>query len=114
MKGRLDGFSLRVPTPTVSIIDLVVETQKPTTKDELNGLFRTAESSDRMKGILGVTDEPLVSTDFRGDSRSSIIDMLTTLVVGGNLVKVFAWYDNEWGYSSRLADLADFVLKKSA
>ena len=114
MKGKLDGFSLRVPSPTVSIIDLVVETEKPTTKDDVNAMMRKWSESPRMKGILGVTDEPLVSTDFRGDSRSSIIDMLTTLVVGGNLVKVFAWYDNEWGYSSRLADLADFVLKKSA
>src|SRR5437660_7797135 len=87
MKGRLAGFSLRVPTPTVSIIDLVVETQKPTTKDELNALFRKAESSDRMKGILGVTDEPLVSTDFKGDSRSAIVDALSTMVVGGNLLK---------------------------
>jgi glyceraldehyde 3-phosphate dehydrogenase len=112
MKGRLDGFSLRVPTPTVSIIDLVVLTEKPTTKDDLNALFRTAESSDRMKGILGVTDEPLVSTDFKGDSRSSIVDSLSTMVVGGNLLKVVAWYDNEWGYSCRLADLTAFVLDK--
>ncbi|HET9342459.1 MAG TPA: type I glyceraldehyde-3-phosphate dehydrogenase [Candidatus Eremiobacteraceae bacterium] len=112
MKGRLDGFSLRVPTPTVSIIDLVVLTEKPTTKDDLNALFRKAESSDRMKGILGVTDEPLVSTDFKGDSRSSIVDSLSTMVVGGNLLKVVAWYDNEWGYSCRLADLTAFVLEK--
>ena len=112
MKGRLDGFSLRVPTPTVSIIDLVVETEKPTTKDDLNALFRKAESSDRMKGILGVTDEPLVSMAFKGDSRSSIVDSLSTMVVGGNLLKVVAWYDNEWGYSCRLADLTAFVLDK--
>ena len=112
MKGRLDGFSLRVPTPTVSIIDLVVETEKPTTKDDLNALFRKAEATDRMKGILGVTDEPLVSMDFKGDSRSSIVDSLSTMVVGGNLLKVVAWYDNEWGYSCRLADLTAFVLDK--
>jgi glyceraldehyde 3-phosphate dehydrogenase len=112
MKGRLDGFSLRVPTPTVSIIDLVVLTEKPTTKDDLNALFRKAEGSDRMKGILGVTDEPLVSTDFKGDSRSSIVDSLSTMVVGGNLLKVVAWYDNEWGYSCRLADLTAFILEK--
>jgi len=101
-----------VPTPTVSIIDLVVETEKPTTKDDLNALFRKAESSDRMKGILGVTDEPLVSMDFKGDSRSSIVDSLSTMVVGGNLLKVVAWYDNEWGYSCRLADLTAYVLDK--
>jgi glyceraldehyde 3-phosphate dehydrogenase len=112
MKGKLDGFSLRVPTPTVSIIDLVVETQKPTTKDDLNALFRAAESGDRMKGILGVVDDPVVSMDFRGDSRSSIVDALSTLVVGGNLLKVFAWYDNEWGYSCRISDLAAFILEK--
>src|SRR5450755_283594 len=114
MKGKLDGFSLRVPTPTVSVVDLVVETENSSTKDEVNALMRTWSESARMKGILGVTDEPLVSTDFRGDSRSSIVDMMCTMVVSGNLVKVISWYDNEWGYSSRLADLVDFVLKKSA
>ena len=114
MKGKLDGFSLRVPTPTVSVVDLVVETEKTTTKDDVNAMMRAWSETPRMKDILGVTDEPLVSTDFRGDSRSSIIDMPSTMVVGGNLVKVIAWYDNEWGYSSRLADLAAFVLKKSA
>ena len=111
VKGKLDGFSLRVPTPTVSIVDLVVETAKPTTKDAVNNFFRTYESG-RMKGILGVTDEPLVSTDFKGDPRSSIVDALSTMVVADNLVKVFAWYDNEWGYSNRLADLASFVCSK--
>jgi glyceraldehyde 3-phosphate dehydrogenase len=114
MKGKLDGFSLRVPTPTVSVVDLVVETEKSSTKDDVNALMRKWSESARMKGILGVTDEPLVSTDFRGDSRSSIVDSLCTMVVGGNLVKVIAWYDNEWGYSSRIADLTDYVLKKSA
>jgi glyceraldehyde 3-phosphate dehydrogenase len=111
VKGKLDGFSLRVPTSTVSIVDLVVEVNKPTTKDAVNNLFRTYESG-RMKGILGVTDEPLVSTDFRGDPRSSIVDALSTMVVADNLVKIFAWYDNEWGYSNRLADLAAFVCAK--
>lgn len=114
MKGKLDGFSLRVPTPTVSIVDLVVETEKPTTKDDVNAAMRKWSESARMKDILGVTDEPLVSMDFRGDSRSSIIDLACTMVVGGNLVKVIAWYDNEWGYSARLADLTSYVLKKSA
>jgi glyceraldehyde 3-phosphate dehydrogenase len=111
VKGKLDGFSLRIPTPTVSIIDLVAQTQKPTTKDSLNALFRTYESG-RMKGILGVTDEPLVSMDFKGDPRSSIVDALSTMVIGDDLVKVVAWYDNEWGYSNRLADLAAYVLAK--
>jgi glyceraldehyde 3-phosphate dehydrogenase len=112
MKGRLDGFSLRVPTPTVSLVDLVVETSKPTTKDEVNAMFRAAEAGP-MKGILGVTDDPVVSTDFRGDDRSSIIDAQSTMVVGGNLVKIYAWYDNEWGYASRLADLTAFILDKA-
>jgi glyceraldehyde 3-phosphate dehydrogenase len=112
IKGKLDGFSLRVPTPTVSIVDLVAEVAKPTTKDDLNALFRAAEAG-AMKGILGVTDDPVVSTDFRGDSRSSIVDALSTMVVGGNLVKVFSWYDNEWGYSCRLADLTKFILDKA-
>jgi glyceraldehyde 3-phosphate dehydrogenase len=111
VKGILDGFSLRVPTPTVSIIDLVAETAKPTTKDALNDLFRKY-AAGRMKGILGVNDEPLVSMDYKGDPRSSIVDSLSTMVVGNTLVKVVAWYDNEWGYSNRLADLAAFVLGK--
>ncbi|HXW76636.1 MAG TPA: erythrose-4-phosphate dehydrogenase, partial [Candidatus Eremiobacteraceae bacterium] len=114
MKGKIDGVSLRVPTPTVSIIDLSVLVAKPTTKDEVNALFRTAESTDRMKGILGVSDEPLVSMDYKGDSRSSIIDSLSTMVIDGDLVKVFAWYDNEWGYSCRLADLCSFIFERSA
>ncbi|MDQ6767525.1 MAG: type I glyceraldehyde-3-phosphate dehydrogenase [Candidatus Eremiobacteraeota bacterium] len=113
VKGKLDGCSLRVPTPTVSIVDLVVETLKPTTKDAVNALFRQYESG-RMKGILGVTDEPLVSTDFRGDPRSSIVDALSTIVVDDNLVKVLSWYDNEWGYSNRVADLAAFILAKDS
>ncbi len=111
VKGKLDGFSLRVPTPTVSIVDLVAETNKPTTKDALNNLYRTY-ANGRMKGILGVSDEPLVSTDYKGDPRSAIVDALSTMVISDTLVKVVAWYDNEWGYSNRLADLAAFVLGK--
>jgi len=111
VKGKLDGFSLRVPTPTVSIVDLVVATQKaPGTKDDVNQLFRSY-AGNRMKGILGVSDEPLVSMDYKGDSRSSIVDALSTMVVG-KLVKVVSWYDNEWGYSCRLADVAAYVLDK--
>ncbi len=111
VKGKIDGFSLRVPTPTVSVVDVVALTEKATTAAALNDLYR-AYAAGRMKGILGVSDEPLVSTDYRGDPRSSIIDALSTMVIGDNLVKVVSWYDNEWGYSNRLADLAVFVLNK--
>lgn len=111
LKGRFDGMSLRVPTVTVSIVDFVATVRKETTKEAINDAFKAAEAGP-LKGILAYTDEPLVSTDFRGDSHSSIIDGLSTMVLGGNMVKVLAWYDNEWGYSSRVADLADFIAKK--
>jgi len=108
LKGRFDGFSLRVPTPTVSVVDFTAELEKPASAEGLNDAFRTAESGP-MEGILGVTDEPLVSMDFKGDSRSSIVDSLSTMVIGEKMVKVVAWYDNEWGYSCRIADLVQFV-----
>ncbi len=108
LKGKVDGFSLRVPTPTVSVLDFTAELEKPTTAEQVNDAFRTAERG-RMEGLLGVTDEPLVSMDFKGDSRSSIVDSLSTMVIGEKLVKVVAWYDNEWGYSCRIADLVAFV-----
>jgi glyceraldehyde 3-phosphate dehydrogenase len=108
LKGRFDGFSLRVPTPTVSVVDFTASVGRDTTVDELNAAFRAAEAGP-LQGILGVSDEPLVSTDFRGDSRSSIIDADSTMVLGGNMVKVISWYDNEWGYSCRVADLIAFV-----
>jgi len=111
VKGKLDGFSLRVPTPTVSIVDLVAQTEKPTSKDALNDLYRKY-AAGRMQGILGVNDEPLVSTDYKRDPRSSIVDALSTVVICDQLVKVVSWYDNEWGYSNRLADLAWFVVQK--
>jgi glyceraldehyde 3-phosphate dehydrogenase len=107
LKGKFDGFSLRVPTPTVSVVDFTAQVEKEATAEALNDAFRAAESG-RMKGILGVTDEPLVSMDFKGDSRSSIVDGKSTMVIG-DLVKVIAWYDNEWGYSCRVADLVAFV-----
>jgi len=110
-KGKIDGLSLRVPTPTVSIVDLSVQVEKSTSKDAVNALFKKYEAG-RMKDILGYTDEPLVSTDFRGDPRSSIVDGLSTMVIGDTFVKVVSWYDNEWGYSCRIADLAAFVLAK--
>jgi glyceraldehyde 3-phosphate dehydrogenase len=108
LAGRFDGFSLRVPTPTVSVVDFTVDISRPTTVDEVNEAFRRAAAGP-MDGILGVSDEPLVSSDFRGDSRSAIIDAASTMVIGGTLVKVVAWYDNEWAYSCRLADLAAYV-----
>jgi glyceraldehyde 3-phosphate dehydrogenase len=108
LAGRIDGFSLRVPTPTVSIVDFTAQVERPTTVDAINGAFRTAATGP-LDGILGVSDEPLVSSDFRGDSRSAIVDAASTMVIGGTLVKVVAWYDNEWGYSCRIADLVSLV-----
>ena len=108
LKGRFDGFALRVPTPTVSIIDFVAVTSRPVTADAANAAL-IAASEGPMRGLLGFTAEELVSTDFRGDERSSIVDGLSTMVVGENLLKVVAWYDNEWGYSCRVADLATFM-----
>jgi glyceraldehyde 3-phosphate dehydrogenase len=111
LKGKFDGFSLRVPTPTVSVVDFTAELEKDVTLEELNQAFRDAAAGP-LKGILGASDEPLVSTDFRGDDRSSIVDLPSNMVLGGNFVKVIAWYDNEWGYSCRVADLVKFVAGK--
>lgn len=111
LKGKFDGFALRVPTPTVSVVDLVAETEKPTSVEEVNAAYEEA-SEGRMKGILGITMEPLVSMDLKGDSRSSIVDGPSTMVIGGTMVKVVAWYDNEWAYSVRLSDLANLMAKK--
>ncbi|MGH2467684.1 MAG: type I glyceraldehyde-3-phosphate dehydrogenase [Candidatus Limnocylindrales bacterium] len=108
LKGKFDGFSLRVPTPTVSVVDFTAQLARPTTEEALNDAFRAAAAGP-LAGILGVSDEPLVSSDFRGDSRSSIVDSASTMVLGGDFVKVVAWYDNEWGYSCRTADLVSFV-----
>ena len=108
LKGKFDGFSLRVPTPTVSVVDFTAELDREATVGDLNDAFRAAEAGP-LAGILGVSDEPLVSSDFRGDSRSAIIDSPSTMVLGGNFVKVIAWYDNEWGYSCRVADLVSYV-----
>ena len=105
LEGKVDGYALRVPTPTVSIVDFVAEVEKGTTAEELNAAFKAA-SEGSMKGYLGFSDEPLVSSDYMGDSRSSIIDSALTNVMGGNMVKVVTWYDNEWGYSCRTADLS--------
>lgn len=106
LEGRLTGYSLRVPVPVVSIVDLTVTLKRDVTVEEVNAAFRKAAEAGPLKGILGYSDEPLVSSDYQGDPRSSIIDGLSTLVIGGNLVKILAWYDNEWGFSNRLVDLA--------
>lgn len=108
LNGKLNGFSVRVPTPTVSMTDLVCELSTSVTVDEINNAFKEA-SEGCMKGILGYSEEPLVSMDYRGDERSSIIDGLSTMVMEGNMVKVVSWYDNEWGYSCRTVDLMNYV-----
>jgi glyceraldehyde 3-phosphate dehydrogenase len=108
LKDKFDGFSLRVPTPTVSIVDFVAELGQDVTAEQINDVLRAA-AEDELKGILGYSEDPLVSTDLKGDDRSSIVDGPLTTVLGGNMVKVVAWYDNEWGYSCRIADLANFL-----
>jgi len=111
LKGRFDGMSLRVPTVTVSVVDFVADVRKEATKEAVNDAYKQAAAGS-LKGILDYTEEPLVSTDFRGDDHSSIIDGLSTMVVGTTMVKVVAWYDNEWGYSCRVADLVHFLAEK--
>lgn len=111
LDGKLNGFALRVPTPTVSITDLVCEIKKSVTVEEINNAFKLA-SEKEMKGILGYSVEPLVSVDYKGDNRSSIVDGLSTMVIDKNMIKVVAWYDNEWGYSARIVDLTNFVGEK--
>jgi glyceraldehyde 3-phosphate dehydrogenase len=111
MKGKLDGIAFRVPTPTVSIIDLVVTTAKEVTRDSVNEAFRKAAANE-LKGIMEYSEEELVSLDFKGNSHSSIIDAPSTMVIGGNMVKVLAWYDNEWGYSCRLGDLVYYIASR--
>ncbi|MGD8903962.1 MAG: type I glyceraldehyde-3-phosphate dehydrogenase [Anaerolineae bacterium] len=110
LEGRFDGFALRVPTPTVSIVDFVGELEQNVTIDQVNDAFRTAAEGE-LKGILGYSEEPLVSMDLKGDERSSIVDGPLTNVQGGDMVKVVSWYDNEWGYSCRVVDLARYLMK---
>src|SRR5438270_556096 len=112
LKGKLDGFAMRVPTPNVSVVDLVVFVEKKTTKEEVNAALKKASESGPLKGYLGLEENELVSSDFKGDSRSSIVDAPMTLVVGGNCVKVISWYDNEWGYSCRVRDLINYIGSK--
>ena len=111
LNGKLNGFSLRVPTPNVSVTDLVAELEKSVTAEEVNNALKAAAAGP-MKGILDYTDEPLVSKDFNHNPHSSIVDGLCTMVIDGNMVKVVSWYDNEWGYSNRVVDLAIFMGKK--
>jgi len=111
LKGKLDGFAMRVPTPNVSVVDLVAFVEKSTSVDEVNHELKAAADGP-MKGILGYATAELVSVDYRGDERSSIVDSPLTRVVAGNCVKVIAWYDNEWGYSCRVRDLIHFMVKK--
>ncbi|MCD4803433.1 MAG: type I glyceraldehyde-3-phosphate dehydrogenase [Anaerolineales bacterium] len=110
MKGKFDGFALRVPTPTVSIVDMVIELEKEVSIDEVNSVLKEA-SEGSLKGIMGYTEELLVSMDYKGNPLSSIIDSDLTKVLGGNMVKVVSWYDNEWGYSSRTVDMAALIAK---
>jgi len=111
LKGKLDGMSLRVPTPNVSVVDVVFEVSKKTTKEEVNAALKAA-ADGKLKGILQFEEAPLVSIDFKGNPHSSIVDAALTSVIEGTMVKVISWYDNEWGYSNRLRDLAILVAKK--
>jgi glyceraldehyde 3-phosphate dehydrogenase len=111
LEGKLNGFAMRVPTPNVSVVDLVVNTEKTTNAEEVNAAFKKAAGGE-LKGIMEYTEEPLVSKDFNGNPNSAIIDGLSTMVIGGNMVKAVAWYDNEWAYSTRVVDLALFMAGK--
>jgi glyceraldehyde 3-phosphate dehydrogenase (phosphorylating) len=112
LAGKLDGFAMRVPTPNVSVVDLVALVEKKTSKEEVNAALKKASESGPLKGYLGYEENELVSSDFKGDGRSSIVDSHMTLVVAGNLVKVISWYDNEWGYSCRVRDLINYIGSK--
>ena len=111
LKGRLDGIAIRVPTANVSVVDLTVELDKSASAAAINDAFRAAAAAGPLKGILDATDEELVSVDFNGNSHSSIVDLPSTAIVDGNLVKVLAWYDNEWGYSCRVRDLIRYMAR---
>ncbi len=111
LKGRLNGMAMRVPTPNVSVVDLTATLKKPTSVEAVNSALQEA-SCGPLKGILNYSDEPLVSRDYNGDAHSAIVDALSTMIVDDNFIKVIAWYDNEWGYSNRVVDLAAFIAKK--
>lgn len=112
LKGKVNGMAMRVPTPTVSVVDIVFETAKPVTAEAANAALKAAAAEGPLKGILGFSDEPLVSIDYRQDPRSSIIDGLSTMTMGDNMLKILSWYDNEWGYSNRVVDLVSLMVKK--
>src|SRR3954447_1848971 len=112
LKGKLDGFSMRVPTPNVSVVDLVAVVEKKTTREEVNAALKKASESGPLKGYLGYEENELVSSDFKGDGRSSVVEAPMTRVVAGNCVKVISWYDNEWGYSCRVRDLINYIGSK--
>jgi len=112
LEGKMDGIAIRVPTPTVSIVDLVCQIKKETTSEKVNYLFKKASQAEKLKGILGIEDAPLVSSDYIGNTFSAIVDSANTKVINGNLIKVLAWYDNEWGYACRLAEFAEYIGKK--
>jgi len=111
LKGKLDGLAIRVPTPNVSLVDLVVEVEKDTTKEEVNMAMKEA-AEGKLNGILEYCDKPLVSKDFNGNPRSSIVDAALTYVIDKRLVKVLSWYDNEWAYSCRVVDLIEYIAGK--
>jgi glyceraldehyde 3-phosphate dehydrogenase len=111
LEGRLHGMAFRIPVVTVSIIDFVAELKQKVTVEQVNQVFQSA-ARGRLAGIMEYCEEPLVSMDFKGNPASSIVDALSTMVIGDNMVKALAWYDNEWGYSCRLADLAAFIAEK--
>jgi glyceraldehyde 3-phosphate dehydrogenase len=111
LKGKFDGIAVRVPTPNVSLVDVVMEVEKATSTEEVNGALKAAANGE-LKGILQFSEEPLVSSDFKGNSNSSIVDGEYTKVLNGNLIKVLSWYDNEWGYSCRVRDLVKFMKGK--
>jgi glyceraldehyde 3-phosphate dehydrogenase len=110
LKGKLNGMAFRVPTPNVSVVDLAVLLKRKVSVEEINQAFKEASQGD-LKGILDYTEEPLVSKDFNGNSNSSIVDGLSTMVIADNLAKIIAWYDNEWGYSCRIIDLLKYIWK---
>jgi glyceraldehyde 3-phosphate dehydrogenase len=111
LQGKLHGIALRVPIPVVSVVDFVADLKRKASAEEVNNAFRKAADGE-LKEILEYCDEPLVSSDFKGNPASAIFDALSTMVIDGNLIKVLAWYDNEWGYSCRLADLVAYIIRK--
>src|SRR5260370_32150405 len=111
LKGKFDGISVRVPTPNVSLVDVVRDVEKETTTDEVNQALKD-ETNEELSGILAFNEEPLVSSDFKGNSNSSIVDAEYTKVIGGHMIKVLSWYDNEWGYSCRVRDFVKYIAGK--